>query len=513
MTDHPDKNQPSLNRRLIDAAVAGDLAEVCRLLDAGAETHVSLDASREAVQTTPSLQSGLRHDVHDLILLHVGNKRLNAAMYLAAFHGYDDIVEHFLGRAAQDPMTLRAALFGAVRSGKEALVKKLVDAGAEPDFHNDYPLRRSIKEGHENVALFLARQTGAQERAVNYAAAAGQPCIMAAFLTDETDVGAALEAAAQALNPMVPTGRAGRPVADIIAGVHMLLGFAAARGDNMQEHLVTVATAAAKQKSLCLINEIRKLDELQDVPDKNAVLGAMLLPYEQALGTPAEYSDAMVHLIEDGADPYKGLMLGIAQCDVPMVDAATTRRADPRRHQYAALQAARDMADKAVQSGAPALQILGDVLAAEAFHAIKDDMVYKDGLSGDNPLQIWRAVEEKSGKSGLMSVFAIGQAGKYFDLLARAGEKPNLDDVLHQDKTGYRALDCLYDAGQLDLLFTPSFWQDRRDDYQKLWQALTPLQQESVQDAHAGLTQRWAAAEDHARVSILARQHKNRFKL
>lgn len=515
MTSVPDNSQPSLNRRLIDAAVAGDLALVRRLLDAGAETHVTRADSEEAVlrqNNRPAAQD----DVFAMIGLHTGQNRLNAAMYLAAFHGFDNIVEHFLDRAAHDPMTLKVALFGAARAGKKELVEKLVAAGAEADFKKDYPLRQSIRHGHEETAVFLATQTGADDRAVGYAVTAGNIGMAAAFLKDTTNIAVVMDGIAHALGmaTMPPSGaKRQRDEPAILAGFHMVLGFAAARGDDMQGVLMMAATAAVKHESLPLINDIRWLEELQDIPDKTAVLTALLLPKTPFGNTPAVYSEAMVRLIDDGADPYKGLMIGVQQSDVPIVEAALRQRVDPRRRHDRAVIAARVMADKAVTNAAPAMQILGDLLAVEAVHMVMDETVYRDGLAADDALKVWRDVDAGTGKSGLMSVFAIGQAEKYFELLEKAGELPRLDDVLHQDKTGYRALDCLDDAGQLGLLFAPAFWQSRQDDYQKLWQALTPAQQESQQAAHEALSRRWATASGHARVSRLAQQNKGRFKL
>ena len=511
-----DKTNKSLNRQLIDAAVAGDLATVRRLLAAGADTQISRMDFDGMTQDFSAADRGRHADVFTLISQHTGQNRINAAMYLAAFHGFDDIVDHFLAKSGQDAMTLKVAVFGAARAGQTALVARLVDAGAAADFKNDYPLRQSIAGGHAETAKLLATKTGAQNRAIGYAIAAGDVGLAADFLLPDTDVSVVLEQIAHALGDAQLAGKTGdrlRDDAGILTGFQMILGFAEGRGDDMQQVLQKAANAAVKHEALPLINDIRWQRGLQEIPGKQAVLTAMLLPQRPAHSTVALYSDAMVRLIEDGADAAKGLMIGVRQSDVPMVDAALRQRPDPRRHREAVVKAARHMADKAVTNQAPAMEIFGSILAVEAMAMVMDETVFQDGLTADDPLSVWRQVDAGTGKSGLMSVFAIGKMEDYFLALKNKGEDMPLADLLHQDKHGYRALDCADDMGQLGLMFNRDLWENRRDDYRTFWQALSPAQQAENQTAHAEVMQRWEAEDGRRRVSDLARQHRGRFKL
>lgn len=508
--------EKSLNRQLIDAAVAGDLATVRRLLEAGAEAQISRNDFESITQNLPEEERRRHGDVFTLIGQHSGHNRLNAAMYLAAFHGFDEIVDHFLARSAHDPMTLKVAVFGAARGGHALLVERLINAGAEADFKNDYPLRQSIAGGHDAAVKTLADKTGAQSRAVGYAIAAGNVVLAADFLAADTDVPAVLEQIAFALgDAQIPPAGAKRTRDDagILAGFQMILGFAEARGDNMQQVMMSAAVAAAKYRSLPLINDIRWQRSLQEIHDKSAVLTAMLLPEAPPNSTIAAYSDLMVRLIEDGADADKGLMIGVRQSDVPIVDTALRLRVDPRRRREAVVEAARHMAGKAVSNNAPAMEIFGSLLAVEAVTIVMDETVHHDGLASDDPLAVWRQVDTATGKSGLMSVFAIGRTADYLAALQAKGEALPLADLLHQDKRGYRALDCIDDVRQLDLLFRQDLWQNRREDYQTFWQALTPQQQAEQENNHAAIMQRWQAEDGRRRVSDLARQHRGRFKL
>ena len=516
MHGNGNQNEKSLNRQLIDAAVAGDIATVRRLLEEGVDAKISR-ADFDVIAQSFSAEDRSRHaDVFTLIGQHSGQNRINAAMYLAAFHGFDDIVDHFLDKSAHDALTLKVAVFGAARAGRTDLVTRLIDAGAAADFKNDYPLRQSITAGHAETAKVLVGKTNAQSRAVGYAIAAGNVELAADFLNRNTDVPTVLTHIAWALGDAQLAGKGGdrlRDDAGILAGFQMILGFAEARGDDMQHVMQTVAAAAAKHEALPLINDIRWQRILQEIPDKQAVLTAMLLPHVPPHCTVAQYSDAMVRLIEDGADAEKGLMIGVGQSDVPMVDTALRQKVDPRRRREAVVKAARHMADKAVTNQAPAMEIFGSILAVEAMAMVMDEMTHHDGLTADDPLFVWRQVDDTTGKSGLMAVFAIGKIEDYLTALQNKGKHIPLADLLHQDKRGYRALDCLDDAGQLHVLFNRNLWENRREDYQALWQALTPSQQAENQSGHAEVMQRWQAEDSRRRVSDLARQHKGRFKL
>lgn len=516
MRRDPDKTEKSLNRQLIDAAVAGDLATVRRLLAAGAETQITRTDFDTITQELPAKDRAQHAEVFTLIGQHSGQNRINAAIYLAAFHGFDDIVDHFLLKSAHDAMALKVAVFGAARAGHTKLVDHLINKGAAADFKNDYPLRQSIAGGHDATAKLLAEKTGAQNRAIGYAIAAGDVGLATDFLNQETDVALVLEHIAHALGDAQRSGKGANELRDdaaILAGFQMILGFAEARGDDMQQVMQTAADAAAAQEALPLINDIRWQRVLQEIPDKQSILSAMLLPQPPAHSTVAQYSEAMVRLIEDGADAEKGLMIGVRQCDVPMVDAALRQRVDPRRRREAVVKTARQMAEKAVTNQAPAMEIFGSILAVEAMAIVMDETTHHDGKTADNPLAVWRQVDEQTGKSGLMSVFAIGKADDYLAALKKQEETLPLADLLHQDKRGYRALDCLDDTGQLGLLFDRSLWESRREDYGIFWQALTPAQQQENETGHAGIMQRWQAEDGRRRVSDLARQHRGRFKL
>jgi len=515
MTTPPDTSKNlSLNRQLLDAAVQGDLAHVKKLLDAGAETYISRDDVSEG---TAAWQNGLDRDslgIFQLISLHTGQNRLNAAMYLAAFHGEEKIVDYFLDRSAYDPMTLKVALFGAARAGALPLVQKLVDAGADATFKDDYPLRESLARGHDAVAIYLAAKTPCGDRALGYAIEKARIDMAAGFLSAEVDLKPAIARVAYALGAArapLENARRQRDTVAIQDGFHMLLSFAQARGDNMQDLLRDAADQARAQEARPLIEAVLDYDGFEALPDKGAILTPLLTEKIPPDTTAEEHAAFMVKLVQKGAAPQQALNVGVLLQSADLVDEALRHRADPRRQKGAALMVARAKMDSLKT---PESQLIfGDMLAIEALFMVMDENIFSKGQQAENALQSWRQTDaDRAGVTGIMSGFAIGKAAEIFSAAEKAGTVLTPADLLQCDAQGYRALDCLEDAGDLGLLYAPKRWQGRAADYQVVWNAMTPSQQKSQALAHAELIQRFVSDEGLKRLRSFAAEHKKKLR-
>lgn len=515
MTTPPDSSQNlSLNKQLLDAAVRGDLAHVQKLLEAGAETHISRTDVSEGTATWKQELDRDSIGIFQLISLHTGQNRLNAAMYLAAFHGEEKIVDYFLQRSAHDPMTLKVALFGAARAGALPLVKKLVDAGADATFKEDYPLRESLARGHDAVAKYLAEQTQCGDRALGYAIEKGRIDMAADFLSADMDLKPALARTAYALGAgraPLENARRQRDTATIQDGFHMLVSFAQTRGDDMQALLQYAATQAKEQEATPLVEALLASDGFDSVADKGVILTTLLTDKVPADTTAPEHAARMVKLMQAGAAPQRGLNIGVLLQSADLVDEALRKRADPRRQKSTAMMVARTKMDTLKTQESQL--IFGDMLAIEALFLVKDEDIFRKGLYAENPMQAWRQEDTgRAGVTGIMSGFAIGQAAEIFATAKKHGDVLTLADLLHQDAQGYRALDCLEDAGDLGVLYTPKLWQGREDAYHTLWQAMTPAQQKSQASAHSVLLQSFTADESLKRLKSFAAQHKKKLR-
>ena len=515
MTTPPDADKNlSLNKQLLDAAVRGDLAHVQKLLEAGAETHIS---RTDVSEGTAAWKQELDRDsigIFQLISLHTGQNRLNAAMYLAAFHGEEKIVDYFLERSAHDPMTLKVALFGAARAGVLPLVQKLVAAGADATFKEDYPLRESLTRGHDAVAKYLADQTQCADRALGYAIEKGRIDMAADFLSAEINLKPALVRTAYALGAgraPLENARRQRDTATIQDGFHMLLSFAQTRGDDMQALLQYTAVQAKEQEATPLVEALLAYDGFDSVPNKSAIFTSLLTERVPADTKVEDHAALMVKLLQAGAAPQRGLNVGVLLQSSDLVDEALRKRADPRRQKSTAMIVARTKMDTLKTQESQL--IFGDMLAIEALFMVMDENIFRKGQQTENPIRAWRSEDaDRAGVTGIMSGFAIGQAAEIFETAKKQGDVLTLADLLHRDAQGYRALDCLEDAGDLGVLYTPKLWQGREDAYHALWEAMTPVQQKSQAEAHRALVQSFTADAGLKRLKSFAAQHKKKLR-
>lgn len=163
-----ENKEPSLNEQLIDAAINGRLADVKRLLVAGANVHADDDrALREAALigynalVVTLLNAGADvHACNDMPLCH------------AAFYGNNALVVTLLNAGADvhvccESVRGQESVLGRVAArGSDDVVETLLTAGANVHTRNDEALRLAIFHGHNDVVVTLLR-LGANIHAVN----------------------------------------------------------------------------------------------------------------------------------------------------------------------------------------------------------------------------------------------------------------------------------------------------------------------------------------------------------
>ena len=136
-----------MNKELIESAKKGDLSEVRRLLDRGADVHVWNDA----------------------------------ALRLAAEGGHEPVVKLLLDRGADVRADNDAALRLAAEGGHEPVAKLLLDRGADVHAMNDAALRLAAEGGHESTVRLLKKHMKKPQAA---SAAAFSPSSLKKLNTD-----------------------------------------------------------------------------------------------------------------------------------------------------------------------------------------------------------------------------------------------------------------------------------------------------------------------------------------
>lgn len=158
------KQSPELDTQLLLAARKGSLGRASLLIKAGANLE-----ARNRDGWTPLLLS-VRQGYTDIasLLLEAGanvNAKTDSertALHLAAENGLEDLTRQLLTLGAnvhaEDAVNKRSALYYAVFYGEAAIVKLLLDAGADPNargYGEGTPLNLAMNQGSKEVQAVI----------------------------------------------------------------------------------------------------------------------------------------------------------------------------------------------------------------------------------------------------------------------------------------------------------------------------------------------------------------------
>jgi len=499
--------------QLVNAALKGDLAAVATLYGAGE----NIGCAKDDVILAPVLDlSKAALDTLRLLNLHGANETLNAALYLAAGQGHDDVVRFFLAAGAFDQRSLDVALFGAVQAGRLDLVQTLEAAGANTGFNDFCCLAESINAGHDDITSHLI------------AAGAGWNTALVAYIEtgrldkafDAIGEEIAPKAGLDAIIRMLSGRRAfrGDATAHDGASVYLdlfdnLLSYAEGLGAEMPQLLENAAAYALEQVAPAAL--ARLAAHPAGLPPAVLDAGVAMLAEPAALGAPMgrETQDALFTLLlEKGTDPQAALESAVASCDPGRAGEALEKGADPRRDGSHALKTA---GANLLPGGSP--QPLDDRIATytrlkEAAAALDEKdyaafaSAFPDGFSGED---LQKPVAP-GGRSGLMLAIAAGKAAEALSLFRDCGLTKDALTATAAD--GESALSLLTHRDEAGLLLDRRLWSLNGGDYAAVFSRLTPRQQEKLLPQHQEVSAALAADRANWQLRQLRDKNRQRFR-
>ena len=478
-------------RLLARAALDGDLERVRELVAQGADAEMDSASAADVLRTAEndnSPNARLRTGLLETLVLHQQHGHINAAMYLSAYNGFENIVDYFLQKDTANDLTLNVALFAAARSGRTALAEKLIDAGAQPDFKKGLPLRAAIDSGKEETVQMLLKRGSPRAEGLIHAASRGDMSMTVLLIERSDDIRPALEKICHSLSDT----RALPPntgVQDLTGVADMLLALAEARGDDMAAHLTWLSFTAVREKSPALMETIVLQPRFADISAQDRRdLFDVLTPFLQtpqgkaSFGDVQRSKDALLHAGGAQAVLYAGIQRG----DQEWVKEALHAGADPRRERAKALRLASEKSLQNQQNQSQRL-ILQNVQQAITAASILTDGHTSKTLTAEDFTAALRVRDDIRGTTGLMSVIDSGKAPALGALLQKKDVLLTAEDFLAADPRGFSALDRLEDHKQQDWLFSRSLWQGQPKEYAKLWDALPAHWKTDYAEKHADL--------------------------
>lgn len=479
---------------LLRATLEGDLARVRTLLESGAAADSDSTDAAEALRRAENdnIPAGkFRAGLIETLVLHQQHGRINAAMYLAAFNGFDTVVDHFLKQAAQDQLTLNVALFAALRAGRAALAEKLITAGADAAFKKGLPLRAAIDSGDADCVRLALAHGAPRAVGLAHAAARGDMPMTALLVEKDDDIRAPLEKICQTVSDKRALPDKTR-MPDVQSVADMLLALAEARGDDMPREIIWFGFTAAREGAGAMVEVIvrQKTFALLDAADRRALFDVLtpLVFSGMQKSTHADSEKTLAAIVEAGG-AQSVLESAVGSGNAEWVVNAIRAGADPRREQGRALRMAEFLQNK-VPAGANGQEawILEDVRLSTAALSVMDDKRAGAILADpESLLQNLRKADSRRGTTGLMAVIAAGRTDALADMLAKTAITLAAEDFLTVDAHGYTALDRLADGGRQDWLFTPALWRGDAAAYHRLWDALPENWRQDRKDAHGAL--------------------------
>lgn len=488
----PQKKQPD-TQDLLRAALEGDLARVRSLLEKGATATADSDDVAEALRRAENdnIPAGkFRTGLLETLVLHQQRGRINAAMYLAAFNGFDTVVDHFLKQSAQDQLTLNVALFAALRAGRAALAEKLMTAGADAGFKKGAPLRAAIDSGDADCVRLVLSHGAPRAPGLAHAASRGDMPMTALLVEKDDDIRAPLEKICQAVSDKRALPDKTR-ILDVQSVAEMLLALGEARGDDMQREIIWLGFTAAREGAAVMAEVIvrQKAFALLDTSDRRALLDVLVPMVFSGMqkSSHADSEKTLAAVIEAGG-AQNVLESAVGSGNAEWTVNAIRAGADPRRNQGRALRIAEFLQEQVVGANGDESRILEDVRLSTAALSVMDEK-RADTLLADpeSLLHNLRRADRRRGTTGLMAVISAGRTDELTDMLAKTTSTLTAEDFLVADAQGYTALDRLADGGRQDWLFTPALWRGDAAAYHRLWDSLPESWRQDRQEAHGAL--------------------------
>jgi len=483
--------KPPSAQELLRAALEGDLSRVRALLEEGADADANSIDTAEVLRRAENdnIPAGkFRTGLLETLVLHQQHGRINAAMYLAAFNGFDTVVDHFLQQPAQNPLTLNVALFAALRAGRAPLAEKLIAAGADAAFKKGLPLRAAIDSGDADCVRLALAHGAPRAAGLSHAASRGDMPMTVFLVEKDDDLRAPLEKICQTLSDTRTLPDKTR-VLDVQSIADLLLALGEARGDDMQREIIWLGLTAAREGAGAMVDVVlrQKAFALLDVADKRALFD-VLTPLLLSGVTHAEAEKTLTAIIEAGG-AQSVLESAVHSHDAEWVVKAIRAGADPRRDRARALRIAESWQSKpAGGANGQEAWILEDLRLSTAALSVMDDKRAAAVLADpESVLQSLRNSDSRRGTTGLMAVIAAGRTEELADMLAKTTNTLSAEDFLTADVHGYTALDRLVDGGRQNWLFTPSLWRGDAAAYHRLWDALPENWRQEQQEAHGAL--------------------------
>lgn len=497
-----------LARQLARAALDGDIESVRALLARGADPEIdstSAAAVLRHAEDENSPQAQMRTGLLETLVLHQQHGRLNAAMYLAAFNGFQDVVDYFLTKTEADALTLNVALFAAARAGHTTLAASLVKAGADIHFKKDLPLRAAIDSGHEAAVRELLHLGAHRAEGLVHAAARGDVVMTALLVRRDDNLDAPVVSICKSLSDghMLPA-KVTRD--DLENTLDMLLALAQERGDNMQDLLLMMAQNALEQRSFPVLEKVisHHLFSGIDIVLKREVfeqIPAFVQSIERK-STAERIERFCGYLIEAGG-AQAVLVLAAGRGDLPWVQRAIEAGADPRRNRGLALKTAEGAAIRKKPTAFAVRQEIQHTLYSLTEADRKNAQeVYKE----NSPV----APNGRLTTQALMSVIDAGALPDFLASVKQRQEALYAEIFFSPDAHGYSAIDRISDQQQQELLFDQRLWNKRPQEYFKLWEGLPQDWQTEHAQRHEVLLNALRVGADLSALQKTAQEHSVR---
>ncbi len=499
-----------LAQEVVIAADRGDLDNMKKCIANGGETALLLDDVPIEQAPDPGL---VNFDGVILRSMHEDGDALNAAMYWAAYRGHRHVVEYFLETGDYCKTTLGLCLYGAVCANDEAMVKMLVEAGADPCHGDRHILERAIARCKPEISDYMVEKSREYSHALAAYISNGKLTKALEMLDHDVDVRKGLDALANRM-----TDRA------MLVALHdqeryldmfeTLLGYAEAKGDDMNDVILHAVSFADNHWSSAVAERLIGNAHFSAHPEKQDMLDRLtrrtvLSSNKVYDNSYHEYCELVEKMIAVGATQEVILRAAVAAANAEIAMLVTT--ADPRRGKPSTAE----MAHKRLQQFPhdEDLMRICKLVDVQADVWSQLEKVLMEFYAKDKkPVEALRHVDNFKGRSCFMMAVLGGRAAEAVDTFVNAGAKLCHEDLFTKDKTGVTLCDLI---GERDL--EPLFI-DRRlfasaKDYQSFWDNLTPEAKDTHAERHHDVLAAFAAMEALSKLSQSNGAAQKRYKL